>query len=98
MRAGKDAMLSVKLDVIKHFDGDGQNKDIARASDLPVSTIHAIYMQRERILKALEVTVVSASSKVVSFSQLPVMYKVESLLLQWIDGLMKCGVYLSYYT
>lgn len=95
MRAVKDVMLSVKLDVIKHFDGDGQNKDIERASDLPVSAIHTIYTQRERILKAAEVTISSANSKVDYFSRHPVMSKMESLLLEWIAGCTKHDVLLS---
>lgn len=92
MRAGKDVMLSVKLDFIKHFDGDGQTKDIARASNLPVSTIHTIHTQRERILKAVSVTTNSANSEVDFFSRHPVMGKMESLLLEWIDRCTKHDV------
>lgn len=53
-------------------------------------------MQRVRILKAAEITADSASRKVFCFSGHPVMDKMESLLLEWISGCAKCGVYLSY--
>ena len=92
-RARKGVTLGVKLDVIKRFDRGERNKDIVRALNLPASTIRTIYTQRERILKAAEVSV---NSKVVSFSRHPIMDKMESLLLEWIDGYTKCGVPLSY--
>ncbi|XP_062887428.1 general transcription factor II-I-like isoform X3 [Mobula hypostoma] len=95
-RARKGVTLSVKLDVIKRFDRGERNKDIVRALNLPASTIRTIYTQRERILKAADVTIGSASSKVVSFSRHPVMEKMESLLLEWIDGCTKRGAPLSY--
>ncbi|XP_059839905.1 tigger transposable element-derived protein 1-like [Hypanus sabinus] len=95
-RARKGVTLSVKLDIIKRLDRGERNKDIVRALNLPASTIRTIYTQRERILKAADVG--SASSKVVSFSRHPVMDKMESLLLEWIDGCRKCGVPLSYLT
>lgn len=44
-RADKHVMLSMKLDVIKHF-GCVQ-KDIVRPLNLPVFTICTIYTQRE---------------------------------------------------
>ena len=74
-RAHKGVTLSVKLDVIKHFPHGEQNKDIVHALNLPESTIHTIYMQRERILKAAEVTIGSAKSKAGSFSRHPIMGK-----------------------
>ena len=52
------------------------------ALNVPISTIHTIYRQRERILKAAQVTIGSASSKVVSFSQHPVRDKMGRLLLE----------------
>ena len=95
-RVRKGITLSVKLDIIKRFDRGERNKDIVRALNLPASTIRTIYTQREKILKAAEVTIGSASRKVVSFSRHPIMDKMESLLLEWIDGCTKRGDPLSY--
>lgn len=95
-RVRKGVTLGVKLDVIKRFSRGERNKDIVRALNLPASTIRTIYKQRERILKAAEVTIGSANSKVVSFSRHPVMDKMESLLLEWIDGCTKRGDPLTY--
>lgn len=67
-RACQGITLSIKLDVVKPFDCGKQNKDVVCALCLPVSTIPIIFMQRERILKAAEVTFGSANNKVVSFS------------------------------
>lgn len=77
------------------IDLGARNKDIVCALNLSVSTICTIYTQRGRILKAAEVTVVSASGKVVSLSRHPGMDKMESLLLEWVDGCRKHGVPLS---
>ena len=62
------------------------------ALNLPGSNTLTIYLQEERLLKAAEVTIGSASSKVVS----PIMDKMESLPLEWIEGYIKCGIYLLY--
>ena len=94
-RTCKGVMLSIKMDVIKHLDCSEQNKD-ALALNVPVSTIQTIYTQRERILKAAEVTTGSASRRGVSLNWHPVMDKLESLLLEWIDGCTKHSVALSY--
>lgn len=92
-RARKGVTLSVKLDVIKRFDRGERNKDIVRALNLSASTVRTIYTKKERILKAAEM---SYNRKVVSFNRHPIMDKMESLLLEWIDGYTKCGVPLSY--
>ena len=62
--------------------------------NVPVSILLNVYVQRERLLKAADVAVGSASSKVVS----PIMDKMESLPLEWIEGCIKCGIYLLYYS
>lgn len=65
--------------------------------NLCVSTIHIIYIQRERILKASKVTIGSANSKVVSFSWYIVMHKMESPLLERTHRCKKQGVLVSYF-
>lgn len=64
------------------------------ALNLPGSTTLSIYMQGEKILKAAKVAIGSASSKVVS----PIMDKMESLPLEGVEGCIKCGGCLSYYS
>lgn len=66
------------------------------ALKLPVFSICTVYMQRDRILKATEVTIGFASTKW-SFSWHPVTDKMESLLLEWTDGYTKQGVYFVKY-
>ena len=68
--------------------------NMLHALNLPGSNTLTIYLQEERLLKAAEVTIGSASSKVVS----PIMDKMESLPLEWIEGCIKCGIYLLYYS
>lgn len=85
-RAYKGVRVSIKLDVIKCFDDDEQNRDTVHPLNLPVSTLCTVYMQRERILKAADVTTGFAASKVVSSSRHPVMDKMGCLLLVWADG------------
>lgn len=60
--------------------------------NVPVSILLNVYVQRERLLKAADVAVGSASSKVASFSRHLVMGKMESLLLEWMDRFTKQGV------
>lgn len=55
--------------------------------NLPLSTIHTIYTQRGRILKAAKVTIGPASSKVVSISEHPVTDRMENLLLSGLLGI-----------
>lgn len=78
-------MLPTSLDMSKLFRRIRGNGDITRVLLMPVSTTH---MQRERILRAAGVTLVAAWH--------PVMDKMQSLLLEWIGGCIKCGVPLSY--
>lgn len=80
------------------FNHGEWHKDIVHGLNLPESTIHSIYMQGERILRATQDIIASASSKVVFFSEHLVMDKMESLLLEWIDGYTKCDMYLPYYS
>ncbi|KFD69417.1 hypothetical protein M514_18289 [Trichuris suis] len=92
----KSVPLNVKLDVIKRFDRGERSVDIMRALGLSASTIRAIYLQKEKILKVAELTISSVNSKVVSSGRHPIMNRTESLLLEWIDGCGYRGVPLSY--
>lgn len=78
-RARKGVMLSIKLDIIERFDYGKWNKDIICTLNLPASSTSTIHMPRERILRAAEITTGPASNKVVSFSQHPIMDKLESI-------------------
>ncbi|KFD46420.1 hypothetical protein M513_12685 [Trichuris suis] len=58
----KNVPLNVKLDVIKRLDRGNGNVDIMRrAFCLSTSTIRSIYLQKNKILKAAELTIRSAS-------------------------------------
>ena len=94
-RAHKNAVLSIKLDVliIMNFD-PGEQNDTVHGLNLTASTICAKCTQ-ERFFKAAKVTVVSFSSKVVSFGWHPVIDKMESLLLEWTHRCTKFSVKLS---
>lgn len=59
--------------------------------------VHCLYyFHTEQILRAAEVPTGSASSQVVSFSQYPIVGKMECLWLEWIQGCIKYGVPVSY--
>lgn len=58
--------------------------------------VERVYVQRKKkILKAAKMTIGSANSKVVSFIWHPVVDKMKSLLIKWIDGCTKHEVPLS---
>lgn len=72
--------------------------DIVCVLNLPASTLHTIYTQRERILKGSQVTIGSASSEVVSFSQYSIMDKCKVSCLTGLMGVqsMVCIFILFY--
>ncbi|KFD47122.1 hypothetical protein M513_12032 [Trichuris suis] len=85
----KSVPLNVKLDVIKRLDRGDRNVDMMRrALCLSTSTTRSIYLQKNKILKAAELTVRSANSKVASSGRHPITNRMKSLLLEWID---ECG-------
>lgn len=78
-RIRKSVIINVKLNIIKHFDCD-KWKDVC----IELVSVHHLYYlhrerNRERILKAAEVTISSASIKVISFTWHPGMDKIESV-------------------
>lgn len=87
-------MLRVKLNVIKHFNPGEWDKDCVCVE---LACIHHLFcLHAERFFKATEVTIGSASSKVVSFIWHLVMNKMESLLFEWTDVYkVWCSVRLS---
>ncbi|KFD47390.1 hypothetical protein M514_11753 [Trichuris suis] len=86
--------LSSKLEVFRRFDHGERSVDIVRAVSLSASTIRSMYLQKDKILKAAEVTV--GNRKVVTLSKPQIMDRMESLLLEWIGGCGDRGVPLSY--